>query len=232
MRTDYVITFLLAATAIPASMAVNAAADYFPALHAHPGVVLVSAVVATLIPLLAALAIAIRGERKAEREGRKRRPILFYGTVVVGLACIGCAVWYLWTPQAPELAAHPFTPAAPPPGVVRNTANEKTEVGIFYQSDDLQSDAEKVAGALNAAGYKFQCVRASLDNVIYRGARTHKAAVLIKSTAEFHHMRAPVRDLALRALLDRKPDDIVLSDDDFSYKGLPPDRGVIQVDLY
>ena len=153
-------------------------------------------------------------------------------------ACIlGAGVWHLWPPHASSpISTQPtqrqFTLAAPPPRIERDTANEKIEIGIFYQGDDLQSDAEKVAGALNAAGYKLQHGQVSLENVIYRGTRAHKVNVVIKSTAELHKMRGGVRDLALKALLDRVPNDVVIVDDDLFYGGRTPDRGVIQVDLF
>jgi len=56
--------------------------------------------------------------------------------------------------------------------------------------------------------------------------------VLVKSTAAFHHARPTVRGLVLKALLDRKLEDVVLAGEDFSYDGRAPDRGVIQVDLF
>ena len=157
--------------------------------------------------------------------------------VVAGLGIVLVLIsTQLRSPAPPGTASqptpHPFTLGTLPPGIERNPANENIKVGIFYQSGDLQSDAEKVAAALNAAGYKYQASLVDLANVVYSGERTHKAVVLVKSTPEFHDMRPAIRELVLKALQDRKPDDVVLPNVDFSYGANTPDRGVIQVDLF
>jgi hypothetical protein len=129
MRREYIIAFLLMLASIPAGVAVNAGADYFPALHAYSGkALLVSVFIMTLL-LVAAVIIAIRGERNAEREGKERRMIPFVGMIFCGLGFVAFGTWYFWP------AARPFETVASSPlnDVVPSQTKETTKPTVPKQ---------------------------------------------------------------------------------------------------
>jgi|HubBroStandDraft_5_1064220.scaffolds.fasta_scaffold71264_2 hypothetical protein len=75
MRRDFQFALVLGLAALPAGMAVSEAIEYFPYLKGHPGVGFWGSFAITVVLLVFALGIAIRGEHKAEQEGAKRRLI-------------------------------------------------------------------------------------------------------------------------------------------------------------
>jgi MFS family permease len=115
MRREYIIAFLLMLASIPTGVAVNAAADYFPALHAYSGTALVASIFIMALLLVAAVIIAIRGERNAEREGKERRMIPFVGMILCGLGFVAFGAWYFWrAARAIEtVAASPLNDVVP-----------------------------------------------------------------------------------------------------------------------
>ncbi|MGA2494252.1 MAG: hypothetical protein ABSF67_15120 [Roseiarcus sp.] len=123
MRRDYLIAFLLFLASIGAGNAVNAAADYFPWLHAHPGWNLALSVGATGALLLAAFITAIRGEQKAEKEG-KGLPRLIFGVVIAIMITIaGFSAWYFWPRTNIPVMAVNCSPSSLPPIVPPNGLN-------------------------------------------------------------------------------------------------------------
>jgi hypothetical protein len=68
MRIDLKIALTLGIAAPPAGLAVSEAIEYFPYLKAHPGLSFWASTLATLALFASAAALAVRGERHAERE--------------------------------------------------------------------------------------------------------------------------------------------------------------------
>jgi hypothetical protein len=96
MRRDFQIALLCAAAAIPAGVAMIEAPEYFPVLKAYPGTFFYGSAVITIGLLGAAVLIAIRGEREAEREGANKRMIPLVGILLFSAGFIGFALWYFW----------------------------------------------------------------------------------------------------------------------------------------
>ncbi len=99
MRRDFQIALLCALSAIPAGVAMIEAPEYFPILKTYPGAFFYGSSTFTIGLLGAAVLIAIRGERDAEREGAKNRMIPLIGMIVCGIGFLGFAAWYFWPTQ-------------------------------------------------------------------------------------------------------------------------------------
>ncbi len=65
-------------------------------LKAYPGTFFYGSAVITIGLLGAAVLIAIRGEREAEREGANKRMIPLVGILLFSAGFIGFALWYFW----------------------------------------------------------------------------------------------------------------------------------------
>src|SRR5947209_12642511 len=107
MRKDFQIALLCACSTIPAGLAVTAAFEYFPVLKQHIGASFYVNLVITALLLSAAIVIAIRGERAAERAGAEKRMIPLIGMIVSGICFLGFGAWYFW-PAVPETDGYPI----------------------------------------------------------------------------------------------------------------------------
>jgi hypothetical protein len=108
MRIDFQIALILAIAALPAGVAVSEAIEYFPYLKAHPGLSFWASTLVTLALFASACALAVRGERDAEREGAKRRIIPLIVVTVFALGFLGSSTWYFW-PQSTSQSASPLS---------------------------------------------------------------------------------------------------------------------------
>jgi hypothetical protein len=95
MRTDYIVALLLALASVPSGNAMSAASDYFPWLHAHPGVNLVLSIAIAVLFLGAAIIVALRGERKAEKAGTAYPKLFWTVLITLVVATVG-AIWWIW----------------------------------------------------------------------------------------------------------------------------------------
>lgn len=106
MRRDFVIAILLALAAVPLGVAMMAAPLLFPSAP-HWALVLCfyGGIALAFLLIGAALLVAVRDERRAERRGQRNRMIPLLGMMVCGIGFLSFGAWYLWP------ARQPFVPA-------------------------------------------------------------------------------------------------------------------------
>jgi hypothetical protein len=96
MRPEYLFAILLTGAGTASANAVNAAADYFPWLHSHPGLNLSLSIAATILFMCCAIFFAVRGKLKAEHEGTSTSRMTFGIITAPILIVSGVAAWYRW----------------------------------------------------------------------------------------------------------------------------------------
>jgi hypothetical protein len=94
MPKEFQIAILCAVASLPAGLAMSLAIEYFPFFKAYPGLAFWGSLLVTILLLVAAALIAIKGERAAEREGAKERMIPLIGMIVFGIGFVACTAWY------------------------------------------------------------------------------------------------------------------------------------------
>jgi hypothetical protein len=116
MRREFLTALVLSVAAIPAGMAASGAIEYFSYLKDHPGLSFWGSTLVTLALFALAAALAVRGERDAEREGAKKRMTPLIGMIVCGVGFVGFAAWYFWPPQSSVQAIGAPPAPSPDPG--------------------------------------------------------------------------------------------------------------------
>lgn len=101
MRIDFVIALLLFGASVPGSYAVSYASERVGFLKNHSDIAWYGSVVLAAALVLLAMIVAVRGEKKAERKGARKRMLPLIGMLVSGTAFVACFVWYMAPAREP-----------------------------------------------------------------------------------------------------------------------------------
>ncbi|MEA2921961.1 MAG: hypothetical protein QOF07_1924, partial [Bradyrhizobium sp.] len=94
MRRDFQIAIVLAVAAIPAGVALMAAPEYLHLTGRSLALTFWGGIVLTVLLIVAAVILALRGEAQTPRKGRSNRMIAIVGMAACGLGFIGFAIWF------------------------------------------------------------------------------------------------------------------------------------------
>jgi hypothetical protein len=94
MRRDFQIAIILAVAAIPAGVALMAAPEYLHLTGTSLALTFWGGIVLTVLLIVAAVILALRGEAQTPSEGRRNRMIAIVGMAACGLGFIGFTIWF------------------------------------------------------------------------------------------------------------------------------------------
>ena len=94
MRRDFQIAIILAIAAIPAGIALMAAPEYLHLTGTSLALTFWGGIVLTVLFIVAAVILALRGEAQTPLKGRSNRMIAIVGMAACGLGFVGFAIWF------------------------------------------------------------------------------------------------------------------------------------------
>ena len=109
MRRDFLIAIVLAVAALPAGTALMAAPEYLHLTGVALALTFWGGIGLTFVLIIAAIAIALRGESQSPAKGHIQRMTAILGMALFGIGFVACAIWFFV--QRPPEAGKPLAQA-------------------------------------------------------------------------------------------------------------------------